>query len=466
MKRILSILMALSMSVSLTLPALADETPIQDTAPTTVSNAYVVMNTESGQILVQKNMDEKNYPASITKILTAAIALEVGDPKDQYEITPDDVFSYDFPGTTYVALTHDEVVTVEQLLYGTLMASANDAANCLGSYVATKENRTALNDKGEESYVAGFAEIMNEKLEELGCSNTHFTNAHGLHNEDHYTTAADMAKILRYALSVDGFRDYFGALSYTMQPTNMQPQQRPWGTQAGLFAESNKYYYEGATGAKLGYTDAAGHTMVSVAERDGVELLCVVLNCKQGNWADHRDTISLYDYCFNNFDTVTFTVDDLKQKSVPIYKEGVPYEKAQVSAVEDHSLQLHKLLKKSDIRFASNVPGRYLSGDRMSGTLSFALTKSAVKEIGDAMYTELGSVPLNITAVPLTAEKPSFMEQAGSFMLSVLKVLAVLFVIFVVAILLLRAYNIRRYKKIKEKRRQRQLQRQQEMNKK
>ena len=465
MKRILAMLMALSLSVSLSLPAFADETAIQDTAPTTISNAYLVMNAESGQILVQKNMDEKNYPASITKILTAAIALEVGDPKDKYEITADDVFSYTFPGTTYVALTHDEIVTVEQLLYGTLMASANDAANCLGSYVATKQNRTALNEKGEESYVSGFVEIMNEKLEELGCENTQFTNAHGLHNENHYTTAADMAKILRYALSVDGFRDYFGAISYTMQPTNMQPQQRPWGTQSGLFAESNKYYYEGAKGAKLGYTDEAGHTMVSIAERDGIELICVVMDCKQGNWADHRDTISLYDYCFNNFDTVTFTVDDLKQKSVPIYKESVPYEKAQISVAEDYELQLHKLLKKSDVRFASNVPGRYLYGDRMSGTLSFALTKSAMKEVGDAMYTELGSVPLKVTVVPLAEEKPSMMAQIGSYLLSVLKVVAVLFVVLVVLILLLRAYNIRRYKKIREKRRQRQLQRQQEMNK-
>lgn len=466
MKRILSMLMAFSLSVSLSLPAFADETAIQNTVPSTVSSSYVVMNTETSQILIEKNMDEKNYPASITKVLTAAIALEVGDPKDQYEITADDVFSYSFPGTTYVALTHDEIVTVGQLLYGTLMASANDAANCLGSYVATKLNRTALNDKGEESYVSGFVEIMNEKLEELGCTNTHFTNAHGLHNEEHYTTAADMAKILQYALSVDGFRDYFGAVSYTMQPTNMQPQQRSWGTQSGLFVESNKYYYEGATGAKLGYTDNAGHTMVSVAERDGVELLCVVLDCKQGNWADHRDTAILYDYCFNNFDTVTFTIDDLKQRAVPIYKESVPYEKAQITAYEDYSIQLHKLLKKSDVRFASNVPGRYLYGEDMNATLSFALTKSAAKEVGEAMYTSLGSIPMKVSVVPLTEEKPSIMSQIGNILLSILKVVAVLFAVLVVLILLLRAYNIRRYKKIREKRRQRQLQRQKEMNQK
>lgn len=459
MKKLLSFLMALTLSVSLSLPALAGDEVIQNTAPTTVSNAYVVMNSETGQILIQKNMDEKEYPASITKVLTAAIALEVGSPRDQYEITADDVFSYSFPGTTYVALTHDEVVTVEQLLYGTLMASANDAANCLGSYVATKLGRTALNEKGEESYVSGFVEILNEKLEELGCANTHFANAHGLHDENHYTTAADMAKILQYALNVEGFRDYFGAVSYTMAATNMQPLERTWGTQSGLFVESNKYYYEGASGAKLGYTDEAGHTMVSVAERNDTELICVLLDCQQGNWADHKDSASLYDYCFNNFETVTFRPEELKQKSVPIYKENEIYEKAQITADGEYRLQLHKLLSKSDIKFASNAPGRFFDGDKMKVTLSFALTKAALKTAGEAMYTELGSMPMKVTAMPLTVEEPGLMTKVGSVLLTLLKVLLLVLVVLVVLILLLRAYNIRRYKKIREARRRRQQER-------
>lgn len=460
MKKILSLLLIVSMCLTMAVAALADETVVQNTVPATVSGAYVVMNAETGQILVQKNMNERYYPASITKILTAAIALEVGSPKDQYEITYEDVFSYKFPGTTYVALTHDEVVTVEQLLNATLMASANDAANCLGSYVATKLGRTALNDKGEESYVQGFVEILNEKLEEIGCTDTHFTNAHGLHNGEHYTTAADMAKITQYALSVEGFRDFFGAVSYTMAPTNMQPLERSWGTQSGIFVSSNKYYYEGATGAKLGYTDEAGHTMVSVAERNDVELICVLLDCRQGNWADHRDSASLYDYCFNNFDTVTYTVEDLKQRSVPIYKENAIYEKAQLTAQSDYSIQLHKLLSKRDVKFASNAPGRWFYGDRMKATLSFALTRSAIKNVGEAMYTELGSIPLNVEAVPLKVDEPTIFDHVLDFLLVALKVFAVMFVVLVVVILILRAYNIRRYKKIREKRRQRQLERQ------
>ncbi len=466
MKKILSLLMALSLSLSLSLPLAAttatEEAPIQDTVPTTISGSYVVMNAESSQILIEKGMNEKRYPASITKILTAAIALEVGDPDDTYEITADDVFSYKFPGTTYVALTHDEIVTVEQLIYGTLMASANDAANCLGSYVATKLERTALNDKGEESYVSGFVEIMNEKLEELGCENTRFTNAHGLHNADHYTTAADMAKITQYALNVEGFRDYFGAVNYTMAPTNMQPQERPWGTQSGIFVESNKYYYQGATGAKLGYTDEAGHTMVSVAERNGVELICVLLDCQQAAWADHRDTASLYDYCFNNFQNVSFSENELKQRSVPVYKDNVIFEKARITASDGYELQLHKLLDKSDVLITSTVPGRYYDGEDMKASLSFTLSKSAQKKVSDAMYVGLGSMDLNVEVVPLVEPKTTFSAKVLDVVLVLVKVFAVLILIVIVLILLLRAYNIRRYKKIKERRRQRQLEREAE----
>lgn len=462
MKRILSLVLAFSLCLTFSLAAFAEEKAVSTTAPSTVSKAYVVMDVDSGQVLLEKNQNEKKYPASITKILTAAIALEVGDPKDQYVITADDVFSYHFPGTTYVALTHDEVVTVDQLLNASLLASANDAANCLGSYVATKLGRSALNAEGKESYVSGFVEILNEKLQELGCTGSHFTNAHGLHDENHYTTAYDMALILRYALNVPGFRDYFGAESYTMAPTNMQPESRSWGTQSGLFIPSNKYYYEGATGAKLGYTDDAGHTMASVVKRGDSELLCILLDCGQGNWADHRDSASLYDYCFDNFQKVTFSVEELKQRSIPIYKDNVIVEKAQVQPASDYSLQLHKSLSKSDVRSSSDAPGRFFDGESQTVNLRFSLSKSALKKVEGGMYTDLGSLRLQVKAVPLEEPKPSLGETLMAIGLKALKVLGIVFVVLVVVILLLRIYNVRRYRKIRERRRQRELQRRRE----
>ena len=123
MKKVLSFALSMVLLFGSSLLALPAAAAIQtekslQAIPSTVSGAYIVMDAKTGQILIEKNMDQQEYPASITKILTAAMALEVGDPSDLYTITQEDVFSYKFPGTTYVALTHDEVVPVEALLYG------------------------------------------------------------------------------------------------------------------------------------------------------------------------------------------------------------------------------------------------------------------------------------------------------------------------------------------------------------
>lgn len=470
MKQILSCLLALSLCFTMGIMAFADtadknkDKPIQNTIPPTASESFVVMDAETGQVLIEKNMDKKLYPASITKILTAAMALEYGDVRDQYEITEEDVFSYKFPGTTYVALTHGEVVTVEQLLYGTLMASANDAANCLGSYVALKTNQPEIGEDGSASYVKGFVNMMNKKLKEIGAVNTHFTNAHGLPDEKHVTTAYDMALITKYALGVKDFRTYFEAESYVMAPTNKQPEPRKWGTQSGIFSPSNKYYFEGATGAKMGYTEEAGHTMVSVAKRDGRELICVVLGCRPGDWTDHRDTINLYNYCFNNFDIVTFTTEELKQRAVPVYKDGVISEKARIAPKEDYRLHLHKMLRKDDVRFSSNAPGRYYAGDEMRPSLAFALTKAAEKKASGAMYTQLSTLPLKVDVVSLVDEKDKKdfdWETLKALILDTAKNAGLFLLGLAVVILLLRIYNIRKYRKLAAKKRRMQQRRMQ-----
>ena len=462
MQKIISCLLAaflcmnMAVAVFASQPAKNKENPVQNTVPAVSSDAFVVMDSQTGQVLIEKNMHKKEFPASITKILTGAMALELGDPKDQYVITEEDVFSYKFPGTTYVALTHDEVVTVEQLLYATLMMSANDGANCLGSYVAQKCDKGEMDENGSVSNVKGFVTMMNEKLKKIGAVNTHFTSAHGLHDPEHVTTAYDMALITKYALSVDGFRQYFGATSYTMAPTNMQPEERKWGTQAGIFTPSNKYYYKGASGAKLGYTDEAGHTMVTVAERDGREVICVLLGCRKGDWTDHKETISLLDYCFNNFESVVFTPDDLKQKTVPVYKDGEIYEKARITPYGEYRIQLHKLLSKQDIKFTSNAPGRFQFGEDMKISLSFAMSKAAQKKVEGAMYSELGNLPMKVEVVPLVEEKEKTgfdFSKVRAAVLEVLKVAGIIFLALVVLILILRAYNIRKYRKLAAKRR-------------
>ena len=165
--------------------------------PAINSDSYIVMNAQTGQILISKNPDKKQYPSNITKILTTALALGFVDPEANYTVTVEDVFpsypeQYRFSNGTYVAITQDEVVKIKDLLYGTMIQSADDTANALADCAAKLANRSVALEDGSTSYTGGFVEMMNEKAKEIGCINTNFVNPHGLHSENHYTTAYDM----------------------------------------------------------------------------------------------------------------------------------------------------------------------------------------------------------------------------------------------------------------------------------
>lgn len=168
--------------------------------PETVSEAYIVMDAQTGQVLIEKNSEKREFPASITKILTVAMGLEKNKLSDVHSMSQEAVFSIEY-GSSHIALTMDEEVTMEQLAYATIMMSANDAANGIAEMTGGSLDE--------------FTVMMNEKLKELGAENTHFVNAHGLHDDAHYTTAYDMALITKYALTVPNFREFFGKDSYT-----------------------------------------------------------------------------------------------------------------------------------------------------------------------------------------------------------------------------------------------------------
>ena len=197
--------------------------------PTITSDSYIVMNAETGQILISKNPDKRQYPGDITKMLTSALALEYVDPEGSYTITTEDVFptypeSYRFSNGTYVAITQDEVVKIRDLLYGSLIQSADDTANSLADCAAKLANRSVAMEDGSTSYTAGFMEILNEKVKSLGCVNSNFVNPHGLYNENQYTTAYDMALITRYALGTPNFLQYFGHIRWSPPTNNLCPE--------------------------------------------------------------------------------------------------------------------------------------------------------------------------------------------------------------------------------------------------
>ena len=190
MRRFLALLLAVMIGMMAAVPAAAAE----DEVPKTYSNAYVVMDAKTGQVLLQKNMYERKYPASITKILTTALGLTYANPEDKITVSQETVSDiWKWGDTTHLALEPGEIITLRDALYGVMVESANDCANAVAQAVSGN--------------LAEFAELMNRQVSALGLSDTHFTNAHGLPDKDHYTTAYDMARITRWAMTVEDFEE-------------------------------------------------------------------------------------------------------------------------------------------------------------------------------------------------------------------------------------------------------------------
>jgi len=242
-----------------------------------VSDAYILMDAQTGQILAQKNAEKVKYPASITKIMTLALTLQNGSLQDTITVSQAAV-ELDY-NVSHVALQPGEIITVQDAVMATLLASANDAANCLAEYVSGS--------------TAAFADLMNQIAVQIGCTDTHFVNANGLPEDDHYTTAHDMARITAWALTVPGFREVFATDSYTMSATNLQPEERRWATQNAMFVYS-AFQYEGAWGGKLGWTEQANHTMVTTLTCKGRDLILVTMDC-QKKYQKYWDGICILD---------------------------------------------------------------------------------------------------------------------------------------------------------------------------
>lgn len=255
--------------------------------PDLYSETAVLMEAETGTILYSKGMDELRYPASITKIMTALVALENSSLDDQVTFT-ETCLADQTPDSTHMGMKVGEVLTMEQCLMIMMIKSANDVATQIGEYVGGS--------------VDAFVDMMNQKAQELGCANTHFANASGMPNEDHYTTAHDMALIFREAIKNEEFRKIIGTTSYTLEPTNMTAESRTMNTSHALLAPEAPEHYEGCFGGKTGTTQIAEHTLVTGVERDGMTLITVVMRAGAGEVC--QDSIQLFDYGYNNFQKV------------------------------------------------------------------------------------------------------------------------------------------------------------------
>lgn len=263
--------------------------------PETYAPSCLLMEENSGKILYSKNANSVMYPASTTKMMTAILTIENCNLSDVATVSHNAVFSIP-NGYSTASLVEGEELTIEQLLNVLLISSANDAAVVLAEHIAGS--------------VESFSEMMNNKATEIGCKNTHFVNPSGIHNENHYSTAYDLALIGRYAMQLPTFRSIVAKTRYSLPATNKYDKEdRIFNTTNDLLKPNysnspRNYYYEYATGAKTGYTDPAGHCIVATATKDNLSLIAVVLN---DGFTDENisqrpiDCKALFEYGFNNY---------------------------------------------------------------------------------------------------------------------------------------------------------------------
>ncbi|MFS0783285.1 D-alanyl-D-alanine carboxypeptidase family protein [Bacillus sp. 1P06AnD] len=247
--------------------------------------AAVLMDEKTGQILFAKNENKRLYPASTTKIMTALIALEKGNPEDK--VTVGNEVELKEKGESTAFLYEGQVITLEQLLQGLMLPSGNDAARTISIYIARKvSGNERMSDKTAMAY---FVRLMNVRAEKLGAKNTHFVNPNGLHSPNHYSTASDLAKIARAAMKRSDFQQIVGQDVYKDRAVTYRNTNE-------LLNPDSDYYYQGANGIKTGYTDEAGSCLVSSARHGANRLMAVVLkSTKKDIW---KDSISLLDNGF------------------------------------------------------------------------------------------------------------------------------------------------------------------------
>lgn len=265
------------------------------TPPETAAGSAILIDADTGAVLYEKNSHSKAYPASITKLMTGLLTIENSSLSDVVTFSPTAANSVKWDEAN-IATKAGEQYTVDQALHALLLSSANEVAYGLAEHIG-----------GSLSH---FVEMMNARAKELGAINTHFNNASGLNDPNHYTTAYDMAMIGRAAftnstfLTIDSYSGY-----YKLGPTNLTPVVRSLYS-TNLMFKGRQFYYEYCKGSKTGYTDESGYTLVSYAEKDGMRLICVTM--KEAT-ADNRyiDTKALFEYGFNNFKKMAISNSDI-----------------------------------------------------------------------------------------------------------------------------------------------------------
>ncbi len=306
----------------------------------------VLMDGKSGHVLYESGGDKKMYPASTTKIMTALLALEAVEDKkltldQKITITEEMLEGLPWDGSS-MALQEGEVISLQNLLYGLMIPSGNDAAMAI-SYMVS----------GTKS---GFVDAMNQRAKEMGLTKTNFKNAHGLHDEKHYTTAKEMAVIAWHAMQNEHFREIVEIAHIKIPPTNKTKEERYYINTNGLVSTMRyaQFYYQGATGIKTGYTDEAGNCLVASAKKGEVELITVLFH-GDGLEDSYQDSTRMLDYGFTAFELITPVKKDQILGEVKV-KWGRTKESVTTSAVNPVSVLVPKGTETEKLEVKLELP--------------------------------------------------------------------------------------------------------------
>ena len=391
--------------------------------PAVYADSAIVMDMNSGAILYGKQIDKQHYPASITKLLTTLVALDHAKLTDKVEFSQDSISFLQY-GDAHIGMRAGEELTLEDSLYAVLLASANEVSYAVAESVGKQMG-------GDYNT---FIEAMNEESDALGCTGSHWTNANGLHDEQHYTTAHDMALIGAAVYQKEAFRTIAQSLTHQIPPTNLVNEVRTVNQKHKMLWPQNDNYYEYCKGGKTGYTDQARTTLVTMADNGDMQLVAVVLY-DFGNDA-YIDTRAMFDYAYSNFSKIS-----LKDQKLP---EGVKsYEDEDAYIVLPKSAQFSDV--KAEVKEDSNKDG--------SGTVTFTYkgqevgsVKAAIEKTEESSAAVLGKKKDKTTSTVVTG--------ISKFMKIVIGVvIAVVILLIIIVVLANYRKQIRRRRRKKGKRR-------------
>lgn len=444
-KKIFAICLVLALIINL--PVVVSKAAYHPEDLTFLSKNILLVNLDTDYIVYENDADQKVSPASLTKIMTAIVVLENITDLDATEITAkkEIVDSFLGTGSSIAGIKADEVLTARQLLYCTMVRSGNDAASILADYIGGGS-------------IDNFITMMNKRAKELGAENTNFVNPHGLTDPDHYTTARDLYKIFKHALTLNHFNDLISTTRYTLPETNKNPA-RTFAT-TNLMLDRNigsRYYYSPLKGGKTGRTSDAGNCFISIAEKDGYNYLCVVLGAptkdENGNNLPvttneaFGDTKKLYEWAFDTFAIKTIVTED----------ESVGQCHVNLSASEDRLLLypnktfaalIPKQVEASSANFVMEIP-EFIDAPVLKGQV---IGRAKIMLSGQ----ELGEINL-ISGADIERSSVKYFIQrvktiANSLIFKIVTILLILLIIAYIIYCIIYNKKHRKYKRVRRRR--------------